>query len=145
MCLAPSVTGWKAGATWYCPLWFVESLLHKMHARWFVQCYRGHCVIKVLIFGTNKGAFYAYAYIMYVYNIRIMEYYARIYVRVCFRSRSRCTLCAGSWSGYVPTLFSGSSFTRSLKTTFELFMELLGGGIISIIFILLLTGTCILN
>jgi len=45
-----------------------DKLFSKMyvHARSFVLCYRVHYVTEGLIYGPDNGAYYAYAYTVYV-------------------------------------------------------------------------------
>jgi len=45
-----------------------------VHTGRFVLCYRVHYVIKGLIYGPDKGAYYAYAYTVYVLQSTIRIY-----------------------------------------------------------------------
>jgi hypothetical protein len=46
-----------------------------VYARCIVMYYRAHSVIKLLILQFDKGAFYAHAYIIYIYSMCIIEHY----------------------------------------------------------------------
>ena len=53
------------------PPWFetpnLEGKKNYLYARFFVEYYRPHCVIKVLILWPDKGAFRIYLYAIWVY------------------------------------------------------------------------------
>jgi hypothetical protein len=68
------------------PPWWETTSFQKcmyVHARCFVHCYVAHCIIQSIDFGPEKGNFYTYAYIIYVYTQNMYNRPLYTYINVC--------------------------------------------------------------
>ena len=95
-----------------------------VYVRCFVQCYRAHCVMEMLILLSWQKRFYVYAYTIYIYIITRCMYNGALYayINVCTYMQPRWNalhlLC--SWPGNGPDFLNYVNCPREQMLAYAL-------------------------